>query len=579
MSWKKYFKPANSVLPTQMTSGSSASSAISKYSSWLPEVYAGPPNRLQRYAQYEQMDLDHEIHTALDTIAEFSTKPSDDTKLPFDFEFHDDPSQTELKILKDTLRQWCNLNDFQERAFHIFRSTVKFGDQIFIRDPETYKLSWIDPQTVERVVVNESEGKKPEVYHIKNLDLNLQNLVGTDVTKKTAGGYGSVDSVFPNAPLTGQANFIHGNASPSMTTGGQYGGSETTVPIDAEHIVHLSLTTGMDDAWPFGISQLEKVFKVYKQKELLEDAILIYRVHRAPERRVFMIDTGTMPPQKAQQYLERVRYEVQQKRIPSRTGGGQNIMDSSYNPLSQLEDYFFAQTSDGRGSKVEVLQGGENLGEIDDLKFWNNKMARALGIPSSYIITGPDDGTAAYNDGRIGDAFIQEFRFSMSCKRTQMQIVNPLDLEFKLFLKHRDINIDSSLFKLIFNEPQNFSEYRQIEIDSAYASVYSQVSGIPFLSKRYALKRYLGWTEQDMMENERLWKEEQLEGVPGDPGGTEPGGMIGGGGGDLRQVGVNAGDFDEFGTEEDMGEFDDTDPGLEADTNAMDSLGDDLDAP
>ncbi len=97
---------------------------------------------------------------------------------------------------------------------------------------------------------------------------------------------------------------------------------------------------------------------------MLEDAILIYRVHRAPERRVFFIDVGTMPPNKSSQYLERIRYEVQQKRIPSRTGGGANVVDSTYNPMSILEDYFFAVTSEGRGSKVEVLPGGENLGDI-----------------------------------------------------------------------------------------------------------------------------------------------------------------------------------------------------------------------
>ena len=570
MSWKKYFRPANSVLPIQPSSGSAASSIINKFSSWLPEVYQGPPNRLQRYAQYDQMDLDHEVHAALDTIAEFCTNPSDDTNLPFDFDFVEDPSQTELKILEDSLRQWCHLNEFEKRAFAIFRAALKYGDQFFIRDPETYKLIWVDPQTVERVIVNESEGKKPEIYYIKNLDLNLQNLVGTDVTKKTAGGYGSTDSVFPNAPLTGQANFIHGNASPSMTSGGQYGGTETTFPIDAEHLVHLSLTTGMDDAWPFGISELEKIFKVYKQKELLEDAILIYRVHRAPERRVFMIDVGTMPPQKAQQYLERVRYEVQQKRIPSRTGGGQNIMDSSYNPLSQLEDYFFAQTSDGRGSKVDVLRGGENLGEIDDLRLWNNKMFRALGIPSSYLATGPEDGTAQYNDGRIGASFIQEFRFTRSCKRLQRQLVSSLDLEFKLFLKHRDIEIESSLFKLKFNEPQNFQEYRQIEIDSAYASVYGQLADVPFISKRYALKRYLGWTEQEMIENEKLWKEEQSDGVPGSEGGVAPGGA------GLRQVGVNSADFADFEGDENLEEFSDDTSDIEADTAEMDNLTDDL---
>ena len=96
------------------------------------------------------------------------------------------------------------------------------------------------------------------------------------------------------------------------------------------------------------------MFKVYKQKELLEDAILIYRVQRAPERRVFYIDVGNMQTHKARAHLERIKNEIHQRRIPSKTGGGQNITDSAYNPLSIMEDYF-AQTAEGRGSKVETL--------------------------------------------------------------------------------------------------------------------------------------------------------------------------------------------------------------------------------
>ena len=106
-----------------------------------------------------------------------------------------------------------------------------------------------------------------------------------------------------------------------------------------------------------------------------------------------------MPSHKAMGFVERVKNEIHQRRIPSRTGGGATVLDASYNPLSVMEDYFFAQTAEGRGSKVETLPGGENLGQIDDLRYFTNKMLRALRIPSSYLPTGPDDGTASYVDG------------------------------------------------------------------------------------------------------------------------------------------------------------------------------------
>ena len=129
--------------------------------------------------------------------------------------------------------------------------------------------------------------------------------------------------------------------------------------------------------------------KVYKQKELLEDAIIIYRIQRAPERRIFYVDVGNMPSHMAMSFVERVKNEIHQRRIPSQTGGGVNIMDTTYNPLSINEDYFFPQTAEGRGSKVETLPGGTNLGEIDDLKYFTNKLFRGLRIPAATCPTGP----------------------------------------------------------------------------------------------------------------------------------------------------------------------------------------------
>jgi hypothetical protein len=277
---------------------------------------------------------------------------------------------------------------------------------------------------------------------------------------------------------------------------------------------------------------------------------LIYRIHRAPERRIFFIDVGTMPPNKAQQFLERVRYEVQQKRIPSRTGGGANVVDSTYNPMSILEDYFFAVSSEGRGSKVEVLPGGENLGDIDDLRYFNNKMLRALGVPSSYLPTGPEDGTATMGDGKVGTAFIQEFRFSKVVARYQQQVIEPIDLEFKLYLKFRGVTIDNSLFELEFTPPQSFSEYRQLELDSARINTFQALTDISFISKRFVLKTYLGWTEEQMAENERMWKEERSRltktfAPEQGAGGSAPTG--------LSDVGITSSGIDDMAPEGDEG--------------------------
>ena len=144
MSWKKYFNPVdNAGLPSGVQgSDGKADMYASRYSSWLPEVYSGSPDRVMRYYQYDAMDRDLEINAALDIIAEFCTQ-EEDTKLPFKVEYNDTPSNPEVKVIQQGLEKWCKLNELPRRVFKIFRSTLKYGDQLFIRDPETKKLYWV----------------------------------------------------------------------------------------------------------------------------------------------------------------------------------------------------------------------------------------------------------------------------------------------------------------------------------------------------------------------------------------------------------------------------------------------------
>ena len=166
------------------------------------------------------------------------------------------------------------------------------------------------------------------------------------------------------------------------------------------------------------------------------------------------------------------------------------------------------QTAEGRGSKVETLPGGTNLGEITDLRFFTNKLFRALRIPAAYLPTGIEEASNTIADGKVGTAYIQELRFNEYCKRLQNSIVETFDLEFKLWMASNGINIDNSLFDLKFNPPQNFAAYRQAELDTTRVATFSQVMQVPHLSKRFAMKRFLGMSEEEIKENEQLWREE-----------------------------------------------------------------------
>jgi hypothetical protein len=513
MSWKKYFTPVQtgdnpngSYSPISgANSAGRPGPAKSNYSSYLPDVYVGSPNRVERYGQYNTMDMDSEVNAALDILAEFCTQKNKTNGTNFKFAFNKSATNNEINILGQYLKQWCKLNQFETRMFRTFRNIFKYGDAIFLRDPETKKLYHVDPAKLTRIIVNESEGKVPEQYIIKDVNLNFTEMVATtpfitngNITGGGGGGYttGGVRGMVGNAPTQSGSRF-------SVTDG--------EVAIDSEHVLHLSLSEGLDNNYPFGNSLLETIFKVFKQKELLEDAIIIYRVQRAPERRVFYVDVGNMPSHLAMQFVERVKTEIHQRRIPSATGGGTNVIDSSYNPLSINEDYFFPQTAEGRGSKVETLPGGTNLGEIDDLRYFTNKLVRGLRIPSSYLPTGADDSSSSYNDGRVGTAYIQELRFNTYCERLQGLIVEEFNQEFKRYLLEKGVNIDTAMFDLEFETPQNFASYRQAELDNARVPTYTQMSAIPYVSNRFAMKRFLGMSEEEIAENERLWKEENDE--------------------------------------------------------------------
>lgn len=682
MGWKKHFSPVavnNSSVLSPISGGGKAGPARMNYSSYLPDVYTGAPNRVERYLQYDTMDMDSEVNAGLDILAEFCTQQNKQNNTPFQIKYRDQATNSETKILKEYLQQWCKLQQLDVRMFTMSRNLFKYGDLFFIRDPETLKWMYIDPGKITKIIVNESEGKKPEQYVIRDLNPNFINLVTTQINPSTQNTRpGGVAFVGGGAGARGMTG-----AYPQVT-GDRFSLNQNEYAIDAEHVVHISLSTGLDNMYPFGQSRLETLYKVYKQKELLEDAIIIYRVQRAPERRIFYIDVGNLPSHLAMAYVDRVKNEIHQRRIPSASGqgGGASMIDSSYNPLATMDDYYLPVTSEGRSSRIETLPGGcfamdtkvslldgrelsireieqelntgkelwtyscepktgkivpgiiswagvtqksaqvmkltldngqeiictpdhkfasyeaeyiraedmqigqsliplyrsgkshydnkdkvwmegaelnqhlndipkevtvksikylpdfievgtltidqneiyhnyhtfalsagvmvfnSSLGEITDLSFFTNKLVRALRIPAAYLPTGAAESDVAYNDGRVGTAQIQELRFNKECERLQTLMVPQYDKEFKYFLAKNGINIDFSLFELVFQPPQNFASYRQAELDNQRISTFTQMVALPFMSKRYALKRFLGLTDDEIAENERLWKEE-----------------------------------------------------------------------
>lgn len=497
MSWQKHLKVIS--IPTAKADGGSM--AGSNYASFLPELYSGHPSRLQRYAQYDEMDRDSTINSALNIISDFCTQSEEQADQPFTINYTDDATDTEVMLIKRLLNKWVAKNKLKSRLWYIIRGVLKNGDQFFIRDPETGELNWVDHYCVEMVKVDSSNDKVTSSYYINNLDYNTISKVAAVRMSAGAGTTGLTKGMQQLQGMTSLSPFsLPGTGQERVNSN-----IAATFEVSAEHIVHLSLNTGVDASWPFGTSVLEAVFKTFKQKELLEDSVIIYRMRNAPERRVFKIDVGEMQPVQANAHVERVKNEVNQKRIPNRNGAGGSIVDAAYNPLSMLEDYFFAVSSEGRGSSVEMLNSGAQTGEVGDLEFFDKKLQAGLQIPSSYL---PGGEASAYQDGKIGAAMIQEYLFNKYCLRIQSLIAPVFDSEFKSFLSKNGVTVDSDLFELTFNPPQNFGKYRQIELNSQRVGVFTQLADVKTLSERFKMKKFLGLTPEEILENEMLWAEE-----------------------------------------------------------------------
>ena len=441
--------------------------------SWYQRLVQGSASRLTRYREYDLMDNDVEVARALDTIAEEMTGNAASTDEPLlitvDAEKHEEIDNRAIVTVKAALKYWADIHDWESRIFKISRITAKYGDCFFRRlnDPKK-RWQYIHPKNVVGALVDEED---------------VTNVLGWQIktsSKKVKSSYG--------VPVTQTSSDVE------------------TELVPANEIIRFTLNDDMSDAAPFGDSVLGPVYRSHKQKELLEDAVIIYRIQRAPERRVFYIDIGKMPPQRVKTYLETIKNEIKQKKVPNIFGGQQDV-DSVYNPQSMSEDFFFAQRADGKGSKVETLPGGAGLGELADLEYFQKKVWRGLRIPTSYMTEGADG--AIFNDGKVGVAYIQELRFALFIQRLQAYIERVLDKEFKRYLRYSHIHVDDTLFKVKLPEPSNFGKFRQQEVDAALLGTFGSADAVPYLSKRFILSRYLQLDDEEIITNERMLREER----------------------------------------------------------------------
>lgn len=503
MSYKKFLK--NVSLPKAhmgiKSNYSGTPNVYDKYRNILPMVYQGPQNRMERYTVYDGMEQDPVIAWALDTLTDYVTQLDKDK--PFHIKYSDDMNLPDsyTNSLELMLSEWVKKQDWKKRIYTSIRDTFKYGDTFFIRDPETLELHRVNIYDVLGIVVDEK--KVPTHYVIRNVELNVPMKIASTAAS---------DIQTKNFLNTLNGNLFNVGNTMQTQIANVSGDEGTTLPIEAKYVVHLTLNVDNILVYPYGVSILESIYKTYIQKMLLQDCILLYRIKNATEKLVFTIPVGNVPRYKRKQYLEKCKNDLSQRRMPSKDSEGVfSCIDVAYNSIPMNEDYWLAVDSDGITPKIEKLAGGQNLGEINDMVYWENLLIRGLKVPQSWVPYGPTDGESRNIPTSTASTYVQEQRFLKYCQRMQDILIGELDAEFKRYVKYRGVEINEESYELAFFTPSNITELTEEEIRKSRLETFSSACNNPYISKQFALKFYLKLTDEEFNENQRLLAMENQE--------------------------------------------------------------------
>jgi hypothetical protein len=277
------------------------------------------------------------------------------------------------------------------------------------------------------------------------------------------------------------------------------GESITFAPFE---IVHFKLATTVSAFNPYGTSVLESSRRAWRQLKLMEDAMVVYRVTRAPERRVFKIPVGRLPTAAAEQLLERQRHKFRKKNlVNSRTGD----IDWRANSMAPDEDFFVASYADGTATEIDTLPGADNLGEVDDVKYFKGKIFAALKIPRIYL-QDEEIGT----DSTRQNLSQQDIRFSRTIERVQSHIIEGLKKIAIVHLMLRGYKKkDLSDFDILLTPPSSVREQLENELMESTSRAASEMYDFGF-SKLFVAQKFFGVSKEEWIEEYQLHQKEEM---------------------------------------------------------------------
>lgn len=278
------------------------------------------------------------------------------------------------------------------------------------------------------------------------------------------------------------------------------------IPLDKNQVTYINSGIWNENR-TMRIPFIENARRAYRQLSLIEDSIVIYRLARAPERLVFNVDVGMMSPPKAEAYMKRLMQAYWSKRTFDSSQGGQV---NKFNPQSYLDNYWFAKRQGSEGTNVTSLPGAQNLGELQDLRYFQEKLYEALKVPINRL----NAQESTYNDSM--QMLREELKFAKFIVRLQQHFAQGLKNGFITHLKLKDLwekyDLREATFSLEFTPPTNFYELREFQKLEIKANAFNTMTQNESISKTYAQRKYLKWNDKEVLLNrEFLRKDREFE--------------------------------------------------------------------
>lgn len=475
--------PAESFVPESNDDGAMVVAAGGVYGTYV-DLEGTARTEGELVTRYRDMSLHPEIDSAIDEIVNESIVLEDDEKVVKLNLDQLNYSENVKQIIFNEFENVLNLLNFNDQCYEIFRRWYVDGRLYYhvIIDEKNPRfgireLRYVDPRKIRKV--REVKRKKDESSAAVVTTTNAEYFVFNDK------GY--------NAQGIGSA------ASATYSTQG--------LKIAKDSIVHC--TSGlMDQNGNMILSYLHKAIKPLNQLKVLEDATVIYRISRAPERRIFYIDVGNLPKMKAEQYLRDMMIK-HKNRLVYDASTGEVRDDRKF--MTMLEDFWLPRREGGRGTEITTLPAGQNLGEMEDVRYFQNKLYKSLNVPITRL-----DSASTYTIGRATEITRDEVKFTKFVNRLRAKFSQLFIkcLEKQLVLKgivtQDDWKQISQYIKFDFSTDNYFAELKETEVLASRLNLTNQIE--PYVGKYFSHKwirsNVLKQNEEEQIQNDLQTKQE-----------------------------------------------------------------------